>query len=528
MALALIERPGSSSNPYPLISENYELKLTQSIRSLLAEVREKGHLPTHFIEDFYGLMQARADPPLDSIWVYAALVFRSRETPKTEPLDEIAAAEDLFHLVSACSAPCGSSKSIALLAPVVCLVHKVVVHLCGGGKDLTLNKRDKKAMKKVKSLVEVILGYISVCCGKDFSDEEVGQKSITRFVDLVRLWMDSNVEFESFLPLVNSEVRTRLCAGECEVGYLAGVVIAEVFLLKLCLNFRFGGSREDLERDLRSWAVGSITGFCNFHFFEILLRMLLEKTLPLALILRCEDEILLRKVIYDAIILCEYPFVNPERAIHLNVDRMRSLDMTRLIVTHEAIEYLREHGGQRRSISYANAFSNSHLPTQIIEWFKKAETASKLSRSSPKALIKWLFDLEHQGVRVFDDSDLKYRAKSICDTSKTDFEQPAHELESEKLGDDLLFWVDNKREKEDTDEEDEKANESMNAAFIAASHNMKPMDKVGRKRKEETGAEMKKKIKLIDSNGSLPLVTSDDHSSSGSEVDNPLSDEDTE
>lgn len=53
------------------------------------------------------------------------------------------------------------------------------------------------------------------------------------------------------------------------------------------------------------------------------------------------DEISLRKVIYDAIILCEYPFLNPERAIHLPVDRLRSLDMARLIVTNEAIEYLR-------------------------------------------------------------------------------------------------------------------------------------------------------------------------------------------
>lgn len=266
MASALIERSGSSSNPYPLIGENYELKLSQSIRSLLGEIREK---PTHYIQDFYELVQARVDPPLDSIWVYAALVFRSRQSPKTEALelDRIAAAEDLFRLVSACSASCGPSKSIALLAPVVCEVYKVIVDFSGVGKDLTLKRRDKKAMKKVKSLVEVILGYINVCCSKDLSDEEVGQKSITRFVDLVRLWMDPNAAFESFLPLVNSEVRTTLSAGECEVGYLAGVVIAEVFLLKLCLNFRFGGSREDLEKELRSWAVGSITGFCNFYFF---------------------------------------------------------------------------------------------------------------------------------------------------------------------------------------------------------------------------------------------------------------------
>lgn len=281
MALAVIERPGSSNpcNRHPLIGESYELKLTQSIRSLLAEIRKQDHEPefepSRFIQEekeLYEIIQARVDPPLDSIWVYTALIFRSREFPKNEPLDlldRIAAAKRLFHLVSAFSASCGSSKSIALLAPVVYEVYKVVLQL--SGKDLT-SKREKKVMKEVKSLMEAILGHINVCCvtGKDLSDEaEAGLKSITPFVDLVGVWMDSNVALESFLPLVTAEVRERLSEGECEVAYLAGVVIAEAFLLKLCLNFRFGvsGPREDVEKEARSWAVGSITGFCNFYFF---------------------------------------------------------------------------------------------------------------------------------------------------------------------------------------------------------------------------------------------------------------------
>lgn len=284
MALAEIERPGSS-NPcsrQPLIAENYELKLTQSIRRLLAEIRKQDREPepqaSCFIqeaeEELYELMQARVDPPLDSIWVYTALRFRSRQHPKGDPLDldSLAAAKRLFHLVSACSASCGSSKSIALLAPVVYEVYKVVVQL--SGKDLAL-KREKKVVKEVKSLVEAILGHIAVCCGtgtEDLSVEaEAHLKTITPFVDLVGVWVDSNAALDSFLPLATAEVRERLSEGECEVGYLAGVVIAEAFLLKLCLNFRFGVSvsRKDLETELRSWAVGSITGFCNFYFFGL-------------------------------------------------------------------------------------------------------------------------------------------------------------------------------------------------------------------------------------------------------------------
>lgn len=286
MALAEIQRPGSS-NPcsrQPLVGENYELKLAQSIRRLLAEIRKQDHEPesqaSRFVqeaeEELYELMQARVDPPLDSIWVYTALRFRSRQHPKGDPLDldSLAAAKRLFHLVSACSASCGSSKSIALLAPVVYEVYKVVVQL--SGEDMAL-KREKKVVKGVKSFVEAILGHIAVCCGtgtgkEDLSVEaEAHLKTVTPFVDLVGVWVDSNAALDSFLPLATAEVRERLSEGEYEVGYLAGVVIAEAFLLKLRLNFTFGVSisRKDLETELRSWAVGSITGFCNFYFFGL-------------------------------------------------------------------------------------------------------------------------------------------------------------------------------------------------------------------------------------------------------------------
>lgn len=53
------------------------------------------------------------------------------------------------------------------------------------------------------------------------------------------------------------------------------------------------------------------------------------------------DEVLLRKVLYDAVILVDYSFLNPERTTHLPADEVRNLAIARLIVTHEAIEYFR-------------------------------------------------------------------------------------------------------------------------------------------------------------------------------------------
>jgi hypothetical protein len=54
-----------------------------------------------------------------------------------------------------------------------------------------------------------------------------------------------------------------------------------------------------------------------------------------------EDEVLLRKVLYDAVILVEYSFLSPERAIYVPAEHMKCLAMVRLIITHEAVEFFR-------------------------------------------------------------------------------------------------------------------------------------------------------------------------------------------
>ncbi|KAK1364536.1 hypothetical protein POM88_035736 [Heracleum sosnowskyi] len=76
-----------------------------------------------------------------------------------------------------------------------------------------------------------------------------------------------------------------LSGKECDVCELAGVVTAEAFLLRMCLEFREGVSRKVLQEELRVWAVGSVTGFKNVFFFETLFKMLLEPTLPVTSLL---------------------------------------------------------------------------------------------------------------------------------------------------------------------------------------------------------------------------------------------------
>ncbi|XP_058000779.1 uncharacterized protein LOC131179090 [Hevea brasiliensis] len=236
----------SSPKPSLLIGENYGLALHQSMQQLLDEIHKETLNLSHFVNMFYRLMQSKIDSPIETIWVYSALSFRSRKTKNQDLSNHILIAEELFQLVSGCSGPCSASKSIALLAPVVFQMYKLVFELLG--KDLG-GKRMKKAAKEVKSLIGEILGYVSVCCSKDISKESDSNLSVS-FSDLVSVWMDGNEGLRAFLPLMSDEICKEISIGGSTVIYLAGVVICEVFLLKLCLDLRMGNRGVELEKEL--------------------------------------------------------------------------------------------------------------------------------------------------------------------------------------------------------------------------------------------------------------------------------------
>ncbi|GMI94870.1 hypothetical protein like AT5G11780 [Hibiscus trionum] len=537
MALSL-KASMNSQKPNFLIGKNYQISLKQSMEDLLAETQKETPNFSGFIDKFYDLVQAKLDPPLESIWVYSALSFRSHSFAKEDPLNRLSTINDLFQLVSSCSSPCNSSKSIALLAPIVFEVYKLVVEVLG--KD-SGSKGEKKVNIKIKSLVEVIIGYISMCCCKGFNEESeaIDVDLVIPVEDLASIWIDRNVNLQSFLPLVSNEVCGLISERGFDVNYLAGVVMVETFLLKICLDIRIGTeSMVVLENELRSWVVASISSFHNFYFFEMLMRMLLQPALPVTAFMGPEDLILLRNILYDAIILVEYSFLKPE-TIHQPTEHVKSIAITRLVVTLEAIELFRKNGDQKRATRYTSAFSNSHLPSQITKWISSLkgmfEKAGGISGSSPKALIKSLLKLEKQGIKLFNDSVLKYHARSLVDDSMEVDEQLVLKVEEKKLEDDEpLFYLDGKGE----EEENEMKNESMTAVYVAAARSMRPIDNSREKRKG-SGGEEKEKIKYFKyalpnkskatkevsvrgSGSDSDSGASEDVSSSDSEVENPV------
>ncbi|KAL4317133.1 hypothetical protein AHAS_Ahas15G0354600 [Arachis hypogaea] len=470
----------ASDNFVPLVGENYAMKMKDSVHELISETRKGSPDFSSFLDVFYELMQANVNPPFEVIWVYTAIKFQSLKSEKGDALDRVSDVRSLFQLLSACSASVGASKSVALMAPVVYEVHKVLLEL--SGKELKL-KREKKAMKEVKSLVDVIVGYMSICCSKKVSEEEeydcIGLNLIMPFTDLAYVWMNANGDadngFESLLPILGSDV----CKWLCDKG---------------------------------------------FHV-EILMRAALGTSLPLSSISKSEEETLFRKVLFDALLLVEYPF------LYENSKYIKGLSLTRLIVTHKAVEYFRGIGDQKRALSYVREFSVSRIPLQIIKYVTSQngleEKAVKANGSSPRALLTWLLSIENRGIQVLEDDTLRSCAKSGLDISQA--EQPTGNLDGKMVGDDL-FYVDNVGEEGNAVEED-KQNEVISDAFVAAARTMKVTDSGSQKRK---GKSKERKVKFVKHNllqNSRPAKaetsSANDGSSGESEVEDPASDSDS-
>lgn len=497
------------------------------------------------------LLQSRADPPLEIVWFYAAVTFHGTDvSSENDPLSRISSAKDLFQHLSACSASSNGVKSIALLAPVLFKLHHSVVEFFSSVDKSLLEKNSKKSKKLVREiecLVEGILGYVSICNSSSRSYGEFGFSAdlLPCFSELIRVWVVDRLEgqwdvregLRVFFPLVDDEIRNVFWEGECGVGYLAGVVIVEAFLLRLCWKVRLGAAKSELERELRAWVVGSITGFCNRIFFEMLLRLLLEPSLPVSSLLSSEEESFLRKVMYDAVILVDYSFLNPISADELNDDHMKSLAMMWLISVHEAVQVARVNGDQNKAISYINAFSRSQLCSELIKWVAGQigmEKSNIPTASTPQALLKWLLNLEDRGLKVFANGISMFRTRLVFDDSNMNYEHEHPIFKPDKTTpDDNLFFIDNKGEVTENGMEEDQEMQSMDASFIAAAHTMRFTANDGRRKRKERkeGEKQVKFIKYKLHNSSAKenvALSSVDGTDSGSEVENIPSDHDME
>ncbi|CAI9759623.1 unnamed protein product [Fraxinus pennsylvanica] len=386
------------------------------------------------------------DPPLEITWFYSAMTFHtSKLGPKNDPSTRILVANDLLNLLISCSNLSSASKKIALIAPVVYELYNFLYDFSKHGFSLRM---------EVGDLVEKMVSYIMVYCGIDDYANGIVEidKSVLCFEDLVRVWTVDRgggsctygEDLRVFFPVLSDGVWNRMNA-RSGIGELAGIVLYEVFLLRLCLKFGSGGSREELLKDTQNLAVQTIKGFQNFYFLQMLLNMLLEPSLPVSTLLSSEDAIFLQKALYDAVILIDHSYLQRHKCIQSVDGYLRNLALVWSLVADNAIQLARATCDQTRVISYVNAFSGSWLVTELINCITvQAGMQEENSRpSSPKALIRWLLVLEDQGFRVFDHETSTLHAKAVTCSTRMDGEFPEIKPDEKNLKQNMLVYPEN-------------------------------------------------------------------------------------
>lgn len=394
-------------------SQDYEAILKDSINHFITESRkgEKCFMAERMI--LHRVIQTMDDPPLEFIWFYAALTFNSSSLYFQEPCNRVVVLKDLFQLVVSCSEPCSGVQRVAVLAPVLYI-------LC------SCWKREVCVRGEIEGLVERIGSYISICCVDCFEGEGdvvLGDNLMGNFVDLVRVWNVDHIgkgvglgdALRLFFPLLSDEVRNQVDA-RCGMGVLAGVVMVQFFLLRLCLRV----SRKEKQGDLKLSLYQAVGGFQNSCFHDMLFRMMLEPSLPVTILLSSEEERLLRRVLFDAVLLGELPFLKSGRFSQLHESHLKNMFLAWLLVADNAIEFEREYGaGQHATtVSYTQAFSRSDIPNLLIELVANQigmkEKLSRPNTPTPRALIQWLLGLQDHGIKVFEDCSTLHAKATTC------------------------------------------------------------------------------------------------------------------
>ncbi|GMI81400.1 hypothetical protein like AT5G11780 [Hibiscus trionum] len=474
-----------SKPPDPL-----QLMLSESIHRFFTEYRSGSTDFSHFTSIFSRMLQSLPDAPLEFVWFYSAVTFHS--TNKFSSPCSVSSSKDLFQLLVSCSTSCNAVKRISVLAPVIYELY-----------PLAFGQKEFK--REVESLLEGIVGYISICCGM----EDDGNDDLSsRFGDLLRVWMVDRVgkegekrdDLKVFFPLVSEETREAISAG-CGIRYLAGVVMCQAFLLRLCLKFGHGLPKLELEKDVHDCAVQMIAGFRKFHFLDIFLRMLLEPVLPVPSLVGHGNEVILRETLYDAAIKMDHTFLSPQGGNLLPDKQLKDLALTWSFVADNAIRSLRENGNQTKAISYINAFSESWLPAQLIKWVTSqtgmGDKARSLNVSTPVALLKWLLIIEDQGVKIFECDISKVYAKAVLCKSRVEYEIPVDKISGKYLGEDLACMVHERKEDKEADSDLEMI-DSMDTVPLPAPCSMKSTAADGvRKRKEGSTVEGEIPVKCI-------------------------------
>ncbi|OAY76472.1 hypothetical protein ACMD2_15177 [Ananas comosus] len=371
----------------PLGAPNFQSVLKESIDRFLVEIQKRDSCDfSPFRLIFFRLLQSSSDPPLEIVWFYSAVGYHEAIAGKRDdPLGRVAAVKDLLQMLAACSASCGGAKCLALLAP---RFRAVLLRLAAA----KLPKKERRGSKSSGG------GDSTPSCLLRF------RRSCSR----VTVHHANNKGALGVLfPLVSDETRVWDWLLSCGCGGRG--ILAEVVLE----GTRRWFSEAELQKELR---------------FGLLARSPCSRT---ASSLSTEEEILVRDILYDALILVDYSFVNPGVEVEQADESTISILITRLIVAYEATEIARRRGSGKSLVIYKCLLNFEHS-IYLTKWVGSQVGSEKPNRpnsTAPQALLKWLVDLKTRDLDCSGTTFLDFaRAKkqtpiSLFDKQRNDTEE---------------------------------------------------------------------------------------------------------
>lgn len=519
--------------------EDRSKTLKEAVDKFVKDFRD-GTLETLKSRQILGrLLQVNDDSPLELIWSFAAVhLTESRplaadsgvlvsETPSDGGNAEILAedvgsrisiAKDLFQCFTACTAgkSCSGSTSIAALVPMIVILSEAVKEFSEHSNSKPLNKSEKKTLKNLKNLVAEVLGYVAICGRKNrcFFPLNLPRSlscciALLEFLKVRRTGKDSERSFErdmeEFFPLTSPSIQAALLDEDCNVEYLASVVILETTLLRLVvevIDWRRSLKRQEscgsaakdgeLRQNLKILTVNCIATAKNQSFFDILLELLLEKKLPITSFLSQDEEILLRGVLYEVTTLVNYAFLGQRGENQTNEansgDKINKIFLNRMVVAHQAVQLFRSLGERSRAVSFSKAYSNVPVPSELLRWLNRQESQPKQPQAlsqNPQAVIGRLVNLEDQQklTQIVNKHSVFSSSNSLpaerAESNEATLGMSSRVKSSAEIEDDL-FFVDKKGES-DAVKEDEK--QSMGKSFIRAARNMAGTENDGKRKK---------------------------------------------
>ncbi|CAM6119832.1 unnamed protein product [Calypogeia fissa] len=371
------------------------------------------------------LLLSRCDPPLPLYWTLVAVekslwLDRTSKDPLEFGTSILNFAGRAFGSLKSLSAVNASGRTaLSSIAPIVGLLYDVASLLSstvGSLDEIQENngnvgdngKKARKLLRKLKEVVKNVLGFICLSHCKDlkafersFSLPPAPQIPLESFPDFLHppLPLASKKSKALSSELSNSAVVADIVSGEVVILQLVVETLDRRILLKK-RNTDFSVGQAEFVQRLKNLSVCSVWDPSSPSPPEMLLDVLLEKRLPVLDLLAAKEEVLLRGVLFEILLLDAPLFSLSDEESNSSLSAYSVLFMKKLSVARRAVAFFRSQQERCRLTSLLTQVADWQFPRQLLKWLKsqKMQRLPAIALQDQQTIINWLVNTAEKSV----------------------------------------------------------------------------------------------------------------------------------